>query len=302
MREMVCPGLPAAWLNGWLAAVGATVLDSRVRLHWTTDTGPLAVLSAKQLHPAEILASAWPSREFLESFPISENWRHTGQFRRRIPLETFIDRVRAVRGHPYSWTLSSTLTDLEVDRRGEVEHAPFDPSGPGTTKWLHHRLLRVHSNAASPSADRLSDSLNGLAKRIKDFGLGFDATRLGSLADASSNWVDPVAEVLAFFALKLLPVRGTGIDRRDTNSSSSDCRQRGWQRSGRRRNPARFKWPAWSQPLDSFGIDALLDYWTPDRRNTWSRYGVHAGWQSVGFQSRSLSDPIKAFASEQLHD
>lgn len=28
MRSLTCPGLPASWLNGWLAAVGATVLDT----------------------------------------------------------------------------------------------------------------------------------------------------------------------------------------------------------------------------------------------------------------------------------
>ena len=36
-------GLPAEWINGWLAAVGATVLDARIRLHWMTDGVPLAV-------------------------------------------------------------------------------------------------------------------------------------------------------------------------------------------------------------------------------------------------------------------
>ena len=40
MTEMTCPGLPGGWINGWLAAVGATVLDDRVRLHWTTDGAP----------------------------------------------------------------------------------------------------------------------------------------------------------------------------------------------------------------------------------------------------------------------
>ena len=35
MARVTCPGLPASWINGWLAAVGATVLDSRIRLHWT---------------------------------------------------------------------------------------------------------------------------------------------------------------------------------------------------------------------------------------------------------------------------
>ena len=28
MTQLTCPGLPADWINGWLAAVGATVLDT----------------------------------------------------------------------------------------------------------------------------------------------------------------------------------------------------------------------------------------------------------------------------------
>ena len=38
--ERECPGLPAEWINGWLAAVGTTVLDSELRLSWTMDPSP----------------------------------------------------------------------------------------------------------------------------------------------------------------------------------------------------------------------------------------------------------------------
>ena len=40
MAEVICPGLPASWINAWLAAVGATVLDPRLRLHWTRGGTP----------------------------------------------------------------------------------------------------------------------------------------------------------------------------------------------------------------------------------------------------------------------
>ena len=40
-------------------------------------------------------------------------------------------------------------------------------------------------------------------------------------------------------------------------------RQRGWQKTSGSRDPQRFRWPAWGQPLDSNGIDALLDAWNP---------------------------------------
>ena len=300
MSELTCPGLPARWINAWLAAVGATVLDHRIHLRWTSDTGPLAVLSAEDFDPAKLLADAWPTKKVLQSMPISEHWDDEVKLQRRVPLDTFIERVRAARGHPYLWTLSSTLTDLHVSRSGEVEHAPFDPSGPGTTKWLHHRLVKVHSKVVDPGTDRIHDSLSGLAARTNGFGLGFDSTRFGSQADKNSNWVDPVVEVLAFFALKLLPVRGIGVDERKKRSPSARRLQRGWKRSDQKRIASRFRWPAWSQPLDAWGIDALMDFWIPERRSTWKRFGVHAGWQSVSYQPRKSSDPTKAFASEDL--
>ena len=46
MTETVCPGLPAHWVNAWLAAVGATRLEPRLRLRWTLDSLPRAVLCA----------------------------------------------------------------------------------------------------------------------------------------------------------------------------------------------------------------------------------------------------------------
>ena len=60
MNQLTCPGLPGAWINGWLAAVEATVLDARVRLHWTTDGVPLAVLSASEVDPVAALVESWP--------------------------------------------------------------------------------------------------------------------------------------------------------------------------------------------------------------------------------------------------
>ena len=60
MAEVKCPGLPAFWLNAWLAAVGATVLVPRIRLRWTGDRTPVAVLSSEDGDPVELLASSWP--------------------------------------------------------------------------------------------------------------------------------------------------------------------------------------------------------------------------------------------------
>ena len=185
MTQVTCPGLPGAWINGWLAAVGATVLDARVQLHWTTDGAPLAMLSASEVDPVAALVESWPDATLLSGLPIAEDWMGTSGIQRKVLVGAFVERARAARGHPYSWTLSSTMTDLCVDEHGEVAQAPFDPAGPGTIKWLHHRLMKVHGHV-EPAVGRIRDSLTGRAVRVKDNGLGFDQTRLGSQADETS--------------------------------------------------------------------------------------------------------------------
>ena len=299
MAETVCPGLPASWINAWLAAVGATVLDSRIRLRWTTERTPAAVLVADGADPIEVLAECWPNREMLAELPIAEHWRNTPPMPRRVSVDAFQARARAARGHPFSWTLSSTVTDLSLDKNREVAHAPFDPAGPGTIKWLHHRLLKVHREVV-PSVERLMESLHGTAERIKDNGLGFDLTRMGSQADGSAMAVDPVVEVLAFFGLALLPVRGDGTDASQRRASYSSAVQRGWARVRGRRREYRFMWPAWSHALDRAAIDALLDIWNPDRKSHWNRLGVHAGWQTIQFKPRATEDATRAFGAERI--
>ena len=299
MIETTCPGWPASWVNAWLAAVGATVLDDRIRLRWTTDGQPVAALSAATIDPVDALVQSWPDAALLNALPIAEGWRDAGALRRKVSAAAFAARARAARGHGHSWTLSSTLTDLCVDERGEVAHAPFDPAGPGTTRWLHHRLLKVHGRVDDPAA-RLAQSLSGRAERVQDNGLGFDQTRLGSLSDASDPWVDPVVEVLAFFGLALLPVRGGGGDRRLDPRADVIARQRGWRRAAADEPPRSFHWPAWAQPLDSDGIDALMDAWNPGRTDVWPRFGVHAAWRTVQYQPRDRSDTTRAFGAARL--
>ena len=300
MQEINCPGLPAAWINAWLAAIGATVLDPRVRLHWTREDSPVAVLSSLVSDPVEALVESWPSATFLQELPIAENWNDSGELRRKVSADQFVARAKAVRGHPYAWTLSSTMTDLSVDENGEVAHAPFDPAGPGTTKWLHHRLVKVHKFAGPMSVERLRESLAGAANRVKDYGLGFDSTRLGSLADKTDHWIDPVVELLAFFGLASFPVRARGVDRRLSRRSAPDERQRGWRKVPGGDEARSFVWPAWVQPLDTAGVDALLDLWNPWRKDSWASLGVHAAWQSVRYERRGSADNTRAIGARSL--
>ena len=298
MTTVTCPGLPAEWVNAWLAAVGVTVLDSRVRLHWTTDGHPLAVLSATGADPVDLLVESWPGTAMLKDLPVAQEWRGGGDLRRQVSICRFVERARAARGHPYSWALSSTMTDLCVDKNGQVAHAPLDPPGPGPTKWLHHRLMKLH-NSFVPTRARIRDSLAGQGERVKDNGLGFDLARLGSQADSASPWTDPIVEVMAFFGLAVLPVRGPGWDGRLDRRTQRN-RQKGWReiptdQGGRR--AYRFHWPAWHQPLDSVGVDALMDLWNPDKKSAWQRIGIHAGWRSVPRETNNPSDPTRAFGS-----
>lgn len=296
MKEFTCPGLPASWVNGWLAAVGATVLSPDLRLRWTTGGTPCAVLWAREGDPVSVLADSWPSRAWLDNIPIAKNAGGLRDMTRKVPLDVFVERAKRARGRPDAWTLSSTVTDLHVDDEGFVEHAPFDPPAPKGSV-MHDRLLRIHSE---PSPARLRQTLEGVGERIKSNGLAFDIARMGSAADNASKWVDPVVETLAFFGLALLPVRGRGTDARAGRSVRSSTLQRGWVREDDRRAPPRFVWPAWSAPLDHRAIDALLDVWRTNKPATWSSLGIHAAWRSVSFQRKSKSDTTRGYGSERV--
>ena len=298
MAEVICRGLLASWVNAWLAAVGATVLVPSLRLRWTLDGSPRAVLCVEEAEPAMLLADAWPSPAELSDLPLARTWRDTPPIARKVSVQAFAARAQAVRSHPASWTLSSTLTDLDVDEDGQVFHAPFDAPVPlGFT--LHDRLVKVSGKVKDPSVERLLESLQGTGTRVQNNGLGFDIARLASRADNTKPWVDPVIETLAFFGLALLPVRGSGTDKGINKSARSSARQRGWQYDGPTSVP-RFHWPAWSPLLDSAAIDALLDIWNWKDRGRWGSLGVHVGWRTVAFRPRNPRNPTRGFGSERL--
>ena len=215
MNQVECPGLPADWLNAWLAAIGLLVLEPRLRLSWTREASPNAMLTADNgaEDPLVLAASAWPSPERLQAMPIAQHREGLLDMRRTVPLEVFQQRADLARSHPDSWTLSSTVTDLCVDVAAEstVRHAPLDPKGPGTIKWLHHRLLKSHSRVEQPE-EAVIATLKGYGKRVVDNGLGFDSSRITALADGANKVIDPVVEVLAFFGLRILPMRGAGVE------------------------------------------------------------------------------------------
>ena len=131
MIETVCPGWPASWVNAWLAAVGATVLDERIHLRWTSDGEPVPVLASQVIDPVAALVESWPDAAALSILPIAEDWQGTAKLQRRVSVDALAERARAARSHACSWALSSTMTDLSIDRHGEVAHAPSTPPAPG---------------------------------------------------------------------------------------------------------------------------------------------------------------------------
>ena len=183
-----CAGILDQWLAGGGGSHSAGIPGFGSIGRWTNT--PMAVLSAEDVDPVAAIVASWPDNALVTDLPIAEHWHGAGRLRRKVSVQDFAARARAARRHRHSWTLSSTMTDLCVDKNGEVAHAPFDPAGPGTVKWLHHRLVKVHAQV-TPSIERIGDSLAGRAVRVKDNGLGFDQTRLGSQADATSPWIDP---------------------------------------------------------------------------------------------------------------
>ena len=246
-----------------------------------------------------LLTDAWPTRREIQGLSIARNWGGTPTVPRRVSIRDFVARARAARGHMSSWTISSTMTDLDVDEKGDVAHARFDPPAPkGLT--LHDRLVAVHARV-NPSVERLEESLQGTAARVQNNGLGFDIGRLASQADETKPMVDPVIEVLAFLGLALLPVRGTGTDRSTNKRDLSSVKQRGWRlvalASGQTEHS--FLWPAWKQSLDFDGIDALLDIWNGRRRTDWGRLGIHAGWRTVSYQPTG-AESTRGYGSERL--
>lgn len=312
-----CPGLPADWINGWLAAVGTTVLDPEIRLSWTSDLSPIAVLHHPSKDPVAAVCGAWPDRQRLEDMPLARSHENCSpdcdgakqscKEKRPQSVGSFRQLTERSHGHADAWTITSTLTDLAEVRgkSGQAAHGQFDAGGPGTIKWLHHRLLKVHRHIPGDSAGisvAILSALDGISVPVDDNGLGFDLFRLPDRAcEGDRTRVEPVVEVLAFFGLALLPVRGDGILR------STRARQRGHGVGGRWDSV--FLWPAWEQFLDRWGIDALLDAWHRTwhfrggkvwrtTKAEWDRLGVSAGWETQNYIP--TKDSNEGFGSQPI--
>jgi len=253
VAELRAPGLRADWLNAWLAAVGATVLLDGLRLAWTDDTVPSAILSLEGFSDVpEALADRMPTLADLDRLAIA-------RVPRMIKVEKYDCLVPVARSRQDS-SLAVTASDLVPAKDLRLEDGPFNTPAPhGETLFTRLRRCRTQFDESVPLPRQIEATLNQTGVRVDGNGLGFDYTRIGTKANPSDPRVDPILEVLAFYGTHLLPLRGNG----KTEAA------RGWAAGpNERRN--RFRWPIWSVPLDRWAIDSLLGQHyraVPARRN-----------------------------------
>lgn len=298
MNEELAPGLTADWLNAWLAAIGITVLAPSIRLSWTDESIPIARFLCPERHSlASVVATALPDIHQLETLAIHE-------MPRQVNLAVYGECATRARQHLSAWrtgdfSLAASTTDLVIDAKWkegqeQLRHSPFDPAAPGTTGSVYDRLVKCWEelNRIAPSpAEAIAATLSGSGVRVEANGLGFDFRRLAMGVHAKSKkTVDPVVECLCYFGLALFPVRGNG--RRE--------RPRGWVDPPSRRGA--FSWPVWEQPLDAWGIDALLDrvHARPQDMKMLRRYGVFGSFRSVPYKPMADADTTRAYASERV--
>lgn len=299
MRQKQCPGLPASWPNAWLAVLGATVLVPRMRLSWSEHAEPVAVLRHPEGDPADAIAAHWPDSGRIDALPLKRQQdelprNKMGPSEKIVPARLFRHTLlNAPHDERDTHSLSSFWTDQSThDDAGQqcCVKSPWFCLGAPRGETLHARLASTERHFQSSLAakgtslrDAVAAALDGFSLHVQCNGLGFDARRVvknNKLAD-SDPWVCPIMEILSFWGLALLPLRGDGRHARDGRPHQK-C-----QSSDRR-----LLYPAWrqEQPLDRWGIAALLMQWEyetsrrgldqpPLSEAARRRLGVTAAWQ-----------------------
>lgn len=298
MQTVVARGWSADWLPAYLASIGVARLVEGATVAWTDDVVPVARITVPRSSPvAGVVAAAVPTVADIERLTIARHHPDSSaELGRTVNGSTFRDRARLARSSG-DGSLEATITDLSAEAGKDLDHGPLDAPAP-KGRTIHDRLLSMRSllpSSVPPAA--VVDSMAGRARRVEGNGLGFDIRRLDSAVQADAKrWVDPLAELLAFYGLLQFPVRG----------SHGRARQRGWAKRSLARGS--LSWPAWSQPLDRWGIDALLDrfYELPSGRTMTAppegagRLQIHAAFASVSRRPRGSLDVTRGLGSERL--
>lgn len=270
MRQKQCPGLPASWMNAWLAALGATVLVPDMRLSWSEDAEPSAVLQHPSSDPAAAIAAHWPDSHRIDALPLKRQQdelprNKTGPSEKVVPARLF--RQTLLNGphderdtHSLSsfWTDQSTHDDAGQQR---CVKSPWFCLGVPRGETLHARLVSAerHFRSSREATETslqaaVAAALAGRSLHVNCNGLGFDARRVvkNNRLAKSDPWVCPVVEIMSFWGLALLPLRGDGSHTRRGGRHLQKCQ-----------SSDRLLYPAWrqEQPLDRWGIAALLTHW-----------------------------------------
>jgi hypothetical protein len=288
------PGLRGNWLNGWLAAIGITVLLPDARLSWSSDAVPIAIFEF-QGNLIDELAKAIPSEQDLSALAIARKHAKSNlELPWKVSPEAFSDRSHLAR-ISHDGSLEVTFTDLVLDKEGCCKHGPLNLQAPrGLT--LHDRLMNISRNIDRDPRSAIEASLKGNAQRREGNGLGFDWLRFPAgvhKRDKGSQkiklMIDPFIELACFFGMKLMPVRGSG----------GTVRQRGWSDSHLKRSV--FSWPVWKPSLDRWAIDALLDVaWETDEKDVHRNWGISGFFRSVAYKPQTPKDVLGGYASERL--
>lgn len=249
------PGLPANWINGWLAAIGVTVLLEDVTLHWTDDVVPHAVIGTTNHQDlASAIVSALPEPEELANSEVAYELPGYEPFAGQPTLSSYIQRSQLERSNHHSCVASYATDLVELKVKGDdivITKSAFNVAAQGRN-YLHNRALTCLNLVVLSESDPRSTveaALEGRGSRVSSLGLGFDIRRFsaGVQGRRPSPRIDPVIELLCWFALELFPVRGDGKKPR-TRLWRRDLLQRG-----------NLQWSTWDTPNDRWAIDARLD-------------------------------------------
>lgn len=283
------PGLTADWLNGWLAAIGVTVLIPGLRLAWSNEPVPVAIFTSDgEIDLASSLGDELPTENSLADSVIAK--KHPAahhEFGRNVTFASFQERAALERTTKTGFVAAS-VSDLRFDLdQNNLDHSAFDPPAPrGETLWSR-AVACAKAIASDDIVSSITETLAGRGHRKKLNGLGFDAKRLplgihgaGSVSDL---FVDPLIELLCFSSLPLFPTRGNG----------RAIRQRGWRDGNLKRGA--FEWIAWTPSLDRWGIDALLDL----EYETQTPLAI-ARYRVVPYQPLGSADVRRAYFAERV--
>ena len=243
MQRHDAPAWRADWINGWLAAIGCTVICEDLKLSWTDAAHPTAILWAPDdgIDIGQRISEAFPPHDFIR---LSAARDLTKQEPSEDQYRVGSEEARLTG----DWLWSALFTDL-VDYRSPKAKATPGSSRvaksifyPGVEKG---RTIADRFEACweSPSQCTIEASMSGTLARKLANGLGFDCRRIFDPSDPHPKpIVDPIVEVLIATALVMFPVRGDG--RRERTKG---------QNAGRS-----FRWRTWPDPLNAAAIDAIV--------------------------------------------